>query len=407
MVRVRAARKQVKMQVSAHVDDLAVGQEVDAEVNVLVELTSDAPVAPADDRPGATVVVVLDNSRAMPGYALDGALTALAGLVQRLDSRDNLGVVSLASPVRSVVPLGPLTDKEGVVDRLAHVEPEGPPDLEAAYRHAVAELAALGCSDGLLVVLSQGDLPTDATASLHETVRRGVVSGVRTLTVGCGFGLEHSPLETLAELSGGVHRQVETPDEAWLTIARHVPGLVLEAEDEVWLSPQLFRGVACATLYDDADLRDVAHGEALRLDPFHVGERRKLLLRLPVPALPTLGFVRVARLDVHYRNCLDGTRHVARVPVTVNVVDPHEVDQWMPDPYARAEMRMRQALGAARQGWERYQDGDTTGAGALLEEAWETLQSVFEAAPGAMRGEVQREVERLRCARELLVRGRS
>jgi Ca-activated chloride channel family protein len=49
---------------------------------------------------------VLDRSGSMSGERLEGAKSALIGLVDRLDPSDNLGIVAFDTSVQVVVPLG-------------------------------------------------------------------------------------------------------------------------------------------------------------------------------------------------------------------------------------------------------------------------------------------------------------
>lgn len=145
------------MKFSAQLDVDVVAHEADDEVTLLLDLV--APSAPEsdEDRVGSSLQVVLDRSGSMAGAPLEGALSALAGLVQRLDERDNFGVVAFDDTVQVVVPAGPLTDREEVVDRLAQVEPGGMTDLSGGYLRGLQEARRVaGDGGGTLLVISDG-----------------------------------------------------------------------------------------------------------------------------------------------------------------------------------------------------------------------------------------------------------
>src|SRR5688500_6170830 len=110
------------MKFSAQLDVNIVAHETEDEVSVLLDLA--APGAPdvGEERRSTSLQVVLDRSGSMAGPRLDGALAALTGLVHRLDSRDNFGLVVFDDDAQVVVPAGPLTDKSHVLALIASIE---------------------------------------------------------------------------------------------------------------------------------------------------------------------------------------------------------------------------------------------------------------------------------------------
>ena len=124
------------MKFSAQLDVNIVAHEADDEVALLLDL--EAPGAPesAVERASTSLQVVLDRSGSMSGDPLAGAVRALVGLVQRLDARDNFGVVVFDDQAEVVVPAGPLTDKAEVVQRLQSIQTGGTTDLGVGYLRA-------------------------------------------------------------------------------------------------------------------------------------------------------------------------------------------------------------------------------------------------------------------------------
>ena len=103
------------MKFSAQLDVNLVAHETEDEVAVLLDLVAPSAPGGAVERVGTSLQIVLDRSGSMSGAPLDGALKALAGLVQRLDARDNFGVVIFDHSAEVVVPAGPLVDKAEVL----------------------------------------------------------------------------------------------------------------------------------------------------------------------------------------------------------------------------------------------------------------------------------------------------
>ena len=137
------------MKFSAALDVTTVAHEADDEVTILLELQ--APDAPRTDRSPAALQVVLDRSGSMSGPPLEGAKRALAETVARLQPSDVFGLVTFDDSAQVVVPAGPLTDKEGVLARIAAISPGGMTDLSSGYLRGLRQSGgALRCKAELL-----------------------------------------------------------------------------------------------------------------------------------------------------------------------------------------------------------------------------------------------------------------
>ena len=145
------------MKFSAQLDVNMVAHETEDEVSVLLDLA--APGAPdvGEERRAASLQIVLDRSGSMAGPRLAGALVALAGLVHRLDSRDNFGLVVFDDSSQVVVPAGPLLDKTNVLARIAEIGPGGSTDLAGGYLRGLQELNRVAAGNGgTLLLISDG-----------------------------------------------------------------------------------------------------------------------------------------------------------------------------------------------------------------------------------------------------------
>ena len=80
--------------------DLVAVEQTD-ELTLLVELTAPTPATTAKRQP-ATLQIVLDRSGSMGGDRLEGAKTALLGLVDRLDPTDNFSTLTTFVSVNAV-----------------------------------------------------------------------------------------------------------------------------------------------------------------------------------------------------------------------------------------------------------------------------------------------------------------
>jgi Ca-activated chloride channel family protein len=91
------------MQFTAQLDVDVVALEAEDEVTCLVSLTAPVPEEIAD-RPGETLIAVVDRSGSMDGGPIEAVRTALHQLVDRLKPQDRFGVVVFDSEALVQVP---------------------------------------------------------------------------------------------------------------------------------------------------------------------------------------------------------------------------------------------------------------------------------------------------------------
>ena len=93
----------------------------------------------------------------MGGDRIEGAVTALLALVDRLEPTDNFGLVTFNTAVNPTVPAGPLTNKAAVKEAIASVYAAGGTDLSAGYLRGVQEARrVVGEAGGTLLLISDG-----------------------------------------------------------------------------------------------------------------------------------------------------------------------------------------------------------------------------------------------------------
>ena len=139
------------MHIKAHLDVDVVALEIEDQVSVLVELTAPLAVAPKRAvRPARTVQVVLDRSGSMQ-RRMDGAISALVALVDRLDPVDRFGLVAFDDRVELIVSAGTLGDKPSVKQAIAGLTARGTTDLSAGYLRGLQEARRVAGDAGAVV----------------------------------------------------------------------------------------------------------------------------------------------------------------------------------------------------------------------------------------------------------------
>ena len=332
------------MHLSTLLDCDVVAVEQNDELTLLVELVAPTPTATTTRQP-ATLQVVLDRSGSMGGDRLDGAKTALLGLVDRLDPSDNLGVVAFDNAVQIVVPAGPLTNKAAVKAAIAAVEAGGSTDLSAGYLRGLQEAQRVAGPTGATVLLiSDGHANAGVTDAdqLGSVAAQAKAKGVTTSTLGFGLGYDERLLAALARGGAGNELFAEEADSAVAKISGEVDGLLDQVAQAASLRLTWSQYVTGIDVLNDLTVIGLPDGAMLELGSFYAGETRRLLVRLKVPGIAALGLVQVASLEFTHVSLPDLVQHVTTLPVHVNVVPGDQAAGRIPDPKVRSEALFQQ-----------------------------------------------------------------
>ena len=399
------------MKFSAQLDVNVVAHQADDEVALLLDL--EAPATPDEDpdrpRVGSSLQIVLDRSGSMSGAPLDGALEAIARLVQRLDARDNFGVVAFDDEVQVVVPAAPLTDKEGTVDRLAQVTAGGMTDLSGGYLRGLQELKRVaGEGGGTVLIVSDGHanggiVDPDRLGDLARDAQR---KGIVTSTLGYGLGYDETLLASIARGGSGNHHFAEDPDAAGAAIASEVTDLLAKSIQAASLTVQFSSDVQLMRLYNDLPATQIGDGTVMiELGDFYFAEQRKLVMRFKVPAMAALGLAQIATLELRYVELPTLVERVVTLPLHVNVVPGDQVAGRVPDAAVVTEVLFQEAQESKRRASEALERGERDTAQRLLAEAVRTLDSAGRGAPAALRDELDREALEVRSMGALTLDG--
>jgi uncharacterized protein (DUF58 family) len=172
------------MHVSTHLDiDLVAIDQAD-EVTCLLEFT--APESPAtQQRPGRTLMLVLDRSGSMAGEPLAAAKDAIARLVRQLAPHDCFGLVVFDDQAEVVIPPMLMADHamESLQRAIAGIRTGGSTDLSAGYVLALREvkrsLAQTKHTGATVLLVSDGH----ANSGVTEPDRLKAVAAKARLTV--------------------------------------------------------------------------------------------------------------------------------------------------------------------------------------------------------------------------------
>ena len=390
------------MKFSAQLDVNVVAVETTDEVSLLLDLQS-PHVATDSDRPAATLQVVLDRSGSMQGAPLNGAVQALCGLVARLAGRDNFGVVTFDDSTQVVVPAGPLVDKDRVIQQLREITSGGTTDLSGGYLRGMQELKRASAGQGgTLLLISDGHANRGISdPSQLETIAAGAGSDkIVTSTLGYGLGYDETALSALARGGSGNHHFAENPDTAGAAIASEANELLAKSVQAASLLITMEPAVTLLKLYNDLPSVQVGPRQVMvEVGDFYSDERRKLLIRLSVPAMAGLGLAKVASLELRYVELPSLIEQVVTLPVQVNVVPGDQAAGRITDPTVHTEMLFQEAQQAKKQASDALERGERREADEWLAGASGLMGEALTSSPPAMRAEVQQESDDIQAMR--------
>lgn len=390
------------MKFSAQLDVNVVAVETTDEVSLLLDLQS-PHVATDSDRPAATLQVVLDRSGSMQGAPLDGAVQALCGLVARLAERDNFGVVVFDDSAQVVVPAGPLVDKDRVIQQLREVTPGGSTDLSGGYLRGMQELKRVSAGQGgTLLLISDGHANRGILDPAQlESIAAGAASDkVVTSTLGYGLGYDETALSALARGGSGNHHFAENPDEAGAAIASEANELLAKSVQAASLLITMEPAVTLLKLYNDLPSVQVGPRQVMvEVGDFYSDERRKLLIRLAVPAMAGLGLATVASLELRYVELPSLIEQVVTLPVQVNVVPGDQAAGRTTDPTVQTEVLFQEAQQAKKRASDALERGERGEAEHWLTGASDLMGEALTSSPPAMLADVQQESDDIQAMR--------
>lgn len=273
--------------------------------------------------------------------------------------------------------------------------PGGMTDLSGGYLRGLQELKRVAAGGGgTLLLISDGHANAGVTDPMDLEKIAAQASGDRIVTTTLGYGLSYdeSALSALAHGGSGNHRFAEDPDRAGAAIATEAGELLAKSVQTASLLITMEPSVALLKLYNDLPSTQLGDGKVMvEIGDFYSSERRKLFVRLAVPAMAGLGLAQIASLELRYVELPGLVEQVVTLPVQVNVVPGDEVVGRVADPTVRTEVLFQEAQQAKKRASEALERGDRTEATTLLTGAEELLGFAIQTAPPEMQVDIAKE----------------
>lgn len=191
---------------------------------LLIELRP--PVEEARANRPLNLSLVIDRSTSMKGERLAHVKSALALLVNKLSSEDNLSVISFSDRAQVVVPAQPVSDKKSILFKLRSIQTSGGTEMFQGLRAGMKELrqAPLDQYTNHLILLTDGHTYGDADQCL-SLARQASQMGIGYSAFGIGAEWNDQFLDQLVAPSGGQSQYIENPAQILDYLQQRISGL--------------------------------------------------------------------------------------------------------------------------------------------------------------------------------------
>ena len=363
------------MHINAHLDIDVVALDTADSVTCMVQLTAPVPEASAE-RPGQSLVVVLDRSGSMDGEPLDGAKDAIAALIRRLAPQDCFGLVVFDDEADVVIPVRSMRDYDvtALETIIGRIESGGSTDLSAGYllglRELKRSLRVTRHTGATILLVSDGHANagnTDPVQMRDLASRASAKHHITSSTLGYGPDYDEVLLEAMARGGNGTHVLAPDVDSAMREIQAVVGDLLDKSVAAALMRIRPQEGlVAGVTVLQDLPHWPEAGEVVVNLGDLYAGEERKTLFTLQIPALAALGTATVADVTFEYTSLPDLLEHEVTIPIAVNVVPDDVAQGRVPNPIVEVERLMVTVDSRKRDIAEHLRSGDTATARRTL-----------------------------------------
>ena len=192
-----------------------------------------------DDRPGHNLVFLIDTSGSMYGSdRLDLVKRAFLLLLDELEPKDTISIVTYASSDRVVLEGTPAADKTRIMEAISELEARGSTNGSAGITRAY-EIAAKYYREGgvnRILLATDGDLNVGVTSEgdLAKLVTEKKESGISLTCLGFGMGnYKDNKMEALADYGNGNCRYIDTIYEARKALVEEGGGTFITVAKDV------------------------------------------------------------------------------------------------------------------------------------------------------------------------------
>jgi Ca-activated chloride channel family protein len=348
------------------------------QLHAAFDLSADP--APAGARQPLDLALVIDRSGSMEGDKLEHARAAAIALIGRLDERDRIALIQYDDDAQVVVPsvAADSAGKQRLISAVRELTPGGSTNLHGGMtlgRDEVLRTLAPG-QVSRVILLSDGlaNAGQSDPVVIADTARMAADRGVRITAVGVGLEYNEDLMEAIAESGRGNYYYVREAAGLDGVLAGELSAAqaTVASEVELHLRPAC-TGVEIGEVFGYESRRE---GDAVvvKMADLFGGDSRRLVVSLVVPDR-VAGRQGALVGELRYRDRASGETRTVALSLAVEVTDDRHAADDSVDRDVMAQVLKAQSAQSMRQAARAYQQGDATGAAAILRSAHEKVKT--------------------------------
>lgn len=356
------------------------------------------------ERKPLDISAVIDVSTSMQGTKLEYAKRSLRKLVEHMTDQDTLAILAFSDHVFMVVDPARMTQdaKDKAITEISKLHVIGSTNLSGATLEGYntirkAAEAKLGGSIDRCFLFTDGE-PTAGDTShegLVKIAKERKPEGCGLTCFGYGDSYNKELLTAMAKAGGGNEYHIATPDQAPAAFGREIGGLLSCVAQAVKVTVKTKPDVKIKEVLNDFDVKgNKEETEAvISIDDVYGSEKRKLLLRLELPAMDKSGHAfKLADVRIDFEDLMAKESRSEEVAVKVEYVKEADADKES-DKEVLEQIAVHKAVKAQEEAIQLAQVGNFQGANMAVQQAVAFCASVGTAFAANVAGNLDKEVK--------------
>jgi len=355
------------------------------------------------ERKPLSLAAVIDVSGSMQGTKIEYAKRSLRKLVEHMTDQDTLSILAFSSDVFTVVDPSRMTQqaKDSAISEIAKLHTIADTNLSGAtlegynaIRKAVE--AKLGGSLDRCFLFTDGQ-PTAGDTSFEGLVKIAKERKPENCGLTCfgyGDGYNKELLAAMAKAGGGNEYHIATPDQAPAAFGREIGGLLSCVAQAVKVTVSTKPDVKIVEVLNDFDVKgNKDKTEAvISVDDVYGSEKRRVLLRLELPALDAGGrALKLGDVKVEFEDLIAKEPRIEETSFKVEYVKESEADKES-DTEVMEQIAVQKAAKAQEEAIQLAQQGNYAGAQQVVKSAAMFCSSLGTPFAASVAGDLDKQV---------------
>lgn len=355
------------------------------------------------ERKPLSLAAVIDVSGSMGGEKLDHAKRSLKKLVEHMTDQDTLAILAFSNDVFTVVEPSRMTSevKEKAIAEIAKLHVIGDTNLSGATLEGYNAIRA-AVEKKLKGSIERTFLFTDGEPTTGDTSFEGLVKiakdrkpeGCGLTCFGYGTNYNKELMTAMTKAGGGNEYHITTPDQAPAAFGREIGGLLSCVAQAVKVTIKTKPDVKILEVMNDFDVKgNTDQTEAvIAVDDVYGSEKRKLLVRLELPAMDKSGHAfKLADVKVDFEDLIAKEARSEEIAVKVEYVKEADADKDS-DKEVLEQIAVQKAAKAQEEAISLAQVGNFQGANMAVQQAAAFCAAVGTPFAASVAGDLNKEV---------------